>query len=70
MELNQDQICQISQKPEQETYIDPEKYYNMPIDKLKYVPLRKLLPPDYIKNLDKNLKFFAKLIRENLQEEN
>lgn len=75
MEYDQEQNLQTYQKPneqeqEEEVIINPEQYYNKPIDKLKNIPLRKLLPPEYVRSLDSNFKLLCKGIRQNLQEEN
>jgi hypothetical protein len=70
MESDQEQTFQIYQKPEEEPIINPEEFYGMPIDKLKKIPLRKLLPEGFVKSLDPNFKSVCKLIRANLKEEN
>lgn len=74
MELDQNQNIVNFQKPEnkeeKEEEINPEEYYGLSLDKLKKIPLRKLLPDDYLKNLDSNFKYFCKQIRKNMQEEN
>jgi hypothetical protein len=70
MESDQEQTFQIYQKPEEEPIINPEEFYGMHIDKLKKIPLRKLLPEGFVKSLDPNFKSVCKLIRANLKEEN
>jgi len=73
MELNPNQTFQTSQKPEQEKEIDfdslsEEKKQEL-IRKGK-IPLKKMLPKPFLKNLDSNFKYFCKGIKSNLKEEN
>lgn len=53
-----------------EVIINPEEFYGKPISELKNIPLRKLLPSGYIKNLDPHFKLFCREIKNNLKEEN
>ena len=69
MDLDQEQTLQTYQKPDEEI-IDPEKYYNQTIDKLKKIQLRKLLPEGFLKSNDNNFKLLCREIRKNLKEEN
>jgi hypothetical protein len=70
MDLETKQTSITYQKPEEEEIINPEEYYNESIDKLKTIPLRKLLPDGFIKGLDPNFKLLCREIKKNLMEEN
>jgi len=55
----------IYQKPEEEIIVPEEE-----ILKNINTPLKKLLPTGFLRELDPNFRFFTKLIKENLREEN